>query len=162
MIGHPSKGRSVADLAPLGRLRLTDATRQAMLAHLRSALPNEGCGLLAVPEGDDQVVMTYPIRNIAVVPRVRYEGEPLALLDAFLDMERRGWRLGAIFHSHPASAAWPSAEDLRQARYPSALTLIVSLAEPDAPQYGLFHLQNNQIDERELIFEPAAITAETR
>jgi proteasome lid subunit RPN8/RPN11 len=77
-------------------------------------------------------------------------------------MERRGWRLGAIFHSHPASAAWPSAEDLRQARYPSALTLIVSLAEPDAPQYGLFHLQNNQIDERELIFEPAAITAETR
>lgn len=145
----------MTDLAPLGRLRLRADHLAAMLDHLRAVLPEEGCGLLAVPDGGDTTVAWYPVRNIANLPRVRYEGEPLDVLDAFLDIERRGWRLGVIAHSHPASPAWPSAEDLRQAHYPSTLTLIVSLRNPDQPAFGLFHLRGNAINERALIIEPA-------
>jgi proteasome lid subunit RPN8/RPN11 len=148
----------VADQQPLARLHLREDQARAMLDHLRSVYPEEGCGLLAVPAGDDAVVRVYPIRNIAARPRVRYEGEPLELLDAFQEMERAGWRLGAIYHSHPSSPAWPSAEDLRQARYPSALTLIVSLARPDQPQLGLFAIGDGQISERPLVITAAGAT----
>jgi proteasome lid subunit RPN8/RPN11 len=148
---------AVTEPAPLARLRVGAEHLAALLTHLRAVYPEEGCGLLAVPEDGDLAVGWYPIRNIASLPRVRYEGEPLELLDAFLDIERRGWRLGAIVHSHPSSPARPSAEDMRQARYPSALTLIVSLRQPDAPDFGLFHLRYDQIDERALVLvEPAA------
>lgn len=144
----------MTDGEPLARLRVRQDQVDAMLDHLRAVHPEEGCGLLAVPAAGEAVVRRYPIRNIASLPRVRYEGEPLELLDAFMEIERAGWRLGAIYHSHPASPAWPSPEDLRQARYPSALTLIVSLTRPDRPALGLFSLRDGRIDARPLIIDP--------
>jgi len=42
-------------------------------------------------------------------------------------MRERGEELFAIFHSHPAAPAEPSALDMAQAGYPDALYLIVSL-----------------------------------
>jgi proteasome lid subunit RPN8/RPN11 len=141
----------VEDGRPLGRLRLREDQVSAMLGHLRSVYPAEGVGLLATAAGDDAVRRLFPIRNIASLPRVRFEGDPLELLDAFLEIERAGWRLGAIYHSHPSSPAWPSAEDLRQARYPSALTLIVSLMRPERPELKLFTLEDGRIDERPLL-----------
>jgi [CysO sulfur-carrier protein]-S-L-cysteine hydrolase len=140
----------VDDGRPLGRLRLREDQVSAMLDHLRAVYPEEGVGLLATAAGD-AVVRLFPIRNIAGLPRVRYEGDPLELLDAFQEIERAGWRLGAIYHSHPSSPAWPSAEDLRQARYPSALTLIVSLLRPERPELKLFTLEDGRIGERPLL-----------
>jgi proteasome lid subunit RPN8/RPN11 len=125
----------------------------AMVEHLRSVYPAEGCGLLAIPLQGDAVTRLYPIRNIADEPRRQYLGEPLELLTAFLEMERENWRLGAIFHSHPDGAAWPSAEDVRLAYYPTALTLIVSLARPEAPAMRLFAIRDGQIHERPLVIE---------
>jgi proteasome lid subunit RPN8/RPN11 len=122
-----------------------------MLDHLRAVYPEEGLGLLATAADGDAVLRLFPIRNIAGQPRVRFEGDPLELLDAFLEIEREGWRLGAIYHSHPSSRAWPSTEDLRQARYPSALTLIVSLTRPERPELKLFTLADGRIGERPLL-----------
>jgi proteasome lid subunit RPN8/RPN11 len=57
---------------------------------------------------------------------------PEEVLAALQDMAANGWRLGAIAHSHPRGAATPSPTDLREAFYPEALMVIVSLAEPRA------------------------------
>jgi proteasome lid subunit RPN8/RPN11 len=55
---------------------------------------------------------------------------PEEVLAAFQDMATHGWRLGAIAHSHPRGPATPSPTDLREAFYPEALMVIVSLAGP--------------------------------
>jgi [CysO sulfur-carrier protein]-S-L-cysteine hydrolase len=149
--------RAVIDSsAPWERLRLPAGLADTMLGELRAAYPNEGCGLLATPLTSDLVCRVYPVRNIATSPRTRYEGEPFDLVHAFLDMEARGWRLGAIYHSHPVSPAFPSAEDLRRAYYPSALTLIVSFQDLTRPVARLFSLAGGAITERPLVIEAQA------
>jgi proteasome lid subunit RPN8/RPN11 len=149
---HGQEARSVEQAALGGRLRLGKRWRQEMLAHLRAVYPDEGCGLLAVGPDGETVAAHYPVRNVAAQPRVAYEGEPEAVLEGLLAMERAGQRLGAIYHSHPGGPAYPSATDVRLHFYPSALTLIVSLVQP-APRLGLFAIHDGRIEPRDLLLD---------
>lgn len=110
-------------------LRLPKALHAAVVAHLEAALPLEAVGLLAtVADGStERAVAFYPGRN-ADASATRYTMEPVDVLAAFDDMARRGWRFGAIVHSHPASPPVPSATDLREAFYPDAAMVIVGFA----------------------------------
>jgi len=123
-------------------------------AHLRTALPNEGCGLLAVAlDEPTRVVAFYPGENIDASP-TRYTMNPAAVLGAFRDMDDRGWRLGAIVHAHPVTEATPSATDLREAFYPSALMVIVSFADA-APVARAWAIRDGagRADERPLVID---------
>lgn len=97
--------------------------------HLRSGLPNEACGLIAAEERDGarRAVRFYPGANADASPR-RYTMESVAVLDALRDIDRHGWMLGAIVHSHPSGPAIPSETDLAEAHYPDALMLIADLS----------------------------------
>jgi [CysO sulfur-carrier protein]-S-L-cysteine hydrolase len=44
------------------------------------------------------------------------------------------------YHSHPSSAAEPSARDIDEAHYPEFIHVIVSLADPDAPRVGAYRI----------------------
>lgn len=113
---------------PLAELILPAELRSEIVAHLRSSLPNEGCGLLAIAaEGASTATRFYPGENVDRSP-TRFTMDPATVIAAFKDMEARGWRLAAIVHSHPRTAAAPSQTDLREAHYPSALMLICSFA----------------------------------
>ena len=61
-------------------------------------------------------------------------------IDALKTMEREGWRLGAIAHSHPRHPATPSATDRVEALYPAALMMICSF-EADEPELRAWALQ---------------------
>jgi proteasome lid subunit RPN8/RPN11 len=114
---------------PLAALGLKPELRAQIIEHLRGTLPNEGCGLLAVEsDRDGEAVYYYPGENLDESPN-RYTMNPTAVIAAFRHMEARNWRLGAIVHSHPRTAATPSMTDLREAHYPSALMVICSFAE---------------------------------
>jgi proteasome lid subunit RPN8/RPN11 len=108
---------------------LLRGTLAELVAHLRAALPNEGCGLLAaVDEGRvRRVTGWYPGNNIDHSP-THFTMDPVQVVAAMLDYERRGHRLGAIVHSHPRTAPRPSVTDLREAHYQDALLAIVSFA----------------------------------
>lgn len=124
---------------PPSALKIDETCWAEVVAHLRGALPNEGCGLLAVELDDPtQVTAFYPGDNIDASP-TRYTMDPVAVLAAFRAMDARGWRLGAIVHAHPATPASPSPTDLREAFYPSALMLIVSFAgsEPEVRAWAV-------------------------
>ena len=64
----------------------------------------------------------------------RYKMPDHEVLGALEEMDQQGWWLGAIYHSHPHSQPTPSTTDLREANWPDALMLIVSLRneQPDA------------------------------
>ena len=135
---------------PLERLRIGRELYEAMVADLARVAPLEGCGLIAT-EGD-RAVKLYPGENIEH-SRVRYTMDPRAVLLALLEIEAAGWRLGAIYHSHPAGPARPSPTDLREARIPDALAVIVSLADPDAPRATAFALDTGEPREVPLLIE---------
>lgn len=124
----PRRVRDVAVDRP-GALVLDAGTRDEIERHLTAALPNEACGLLAASADVDRwrAERFYPGRNVDASP-VRFTMDPREVVAAFDDMEKRGWWLGAIVHSHPRTPASLSRTDLREAAYPEALLLVVSFA----------------------------------
>ncbi|HJZ60213.1 MAG TPA: M67 family metallopeptidase, partial [Gemmataceae bacterium] len=85
----------------------------AILAHARTELPNECCGLLAGVIADDVgwVSEHFPIRNDRASP-TEYESNPQDMLSAVRAMRAAGTEVLAIYHSHPTSAPVPSRTDL--------------------------------------------------
>jgi len=55
------------------------------------------------------------------------------MIAAVNDIDNLDKELVGIFHSHVASAPVPSPTDRREAHYPDAVYLIVSLMDTDAP-----------------------------
>jgi proteasome lid subunit RPN8/RPN11 len=67
-----------------------------------------------------------------------------------MEIDRSGWMLGAIYHSHTRSPAYPSQTDVNLAFYPDALYLIVSLQDADRPELRAYRIVGGEIDEVEL------------
>jgi proteasome lid subunit RPN8/RPN11 len=126
-------------------LVLTEGDRDRIVKHLRSALPNEGVGLLAVEwimrEGEHiaESRQFYPGANFRASPD-RFELDPRELIAALRDVDLNGWSLGAIVHSHPLGAARPSQTDLDEAFYPESLMLIASFTN-DPPDLQAWRLE---------------------
>ena len=103
-----------------------------MVKHCIEGLPNEACGFLAGPR-DGSASHIYPLTNAAASP-VFYRPADREMIAAFSDMDQNDTDLVAIFHSHVATDPYPSPTDRREAHYPDAVYLIVSLTDPDAPR----------------------------
>ena len=114
-------------MPPADVLILTPALQNEMIAQLQRSAPEEACGLIAFASG--RAVKLFPGTNTER-SRTRYNMDLGEVLAALNEMERHGWELGAIYHSHPRSAAEPSETDLAYFFYPDALMVIVSLAGP--------------------------------
>lgn len=110
-----------------------------IIAHAREGAPQEICGLLRGRNG----VVTDLLRanNIAVNPIRDYEVDPAALVAVF-DWEDAGDELVAIYHSHPAGPAYPSATDADKAYYPDTVFLICSLQDEARPLLRGFLLRD--------------------
>ena len=103
-----------------------------LVAHAREELPNECCGIIATKDGEAMKV--FRAANAYASP-LRYEIDSKDLIEIYLEIEGLGWELGGIYHSHTKSAAEPSQTDINEARWPDAVYVIVSLADPSIPTY---------------------------
>jgi proteasome lid subunit RPN8/RPN11 len=123
--------------------------REAMISHAKQGLPNEACGLLVGREA--RVEHFYPMRNADHSP-VTYRLDPTEQLHVFNELEDKGWELLGIFHSHTHTRAFPSDTDRRQAFYPEAHYVLLSLANRDAPDLRAFFIDDGKVDEQEVRF----------
>jgi [CysO sulfur-carrier protein]-S-L-cysteine hydrolase len=117
-----------------GSVALPAGIRDAIFAAARSAAPEEMCGVVVgsdAPAAGGRPLLWVRMRN-ALASAYAYEVDPAELLRISLEIDERDEVLWAIVHSHVASPARPSPTDVRQAYYPDALFLIVSLAEAEA------------------------------
>ena len=121
--------------------------REAMVSHAKEELPNEACGLLAGRKG--RVEHFYSMRNADESP-VTYRLDPTEQLRVFNELEDKGWELVGIFHSHTHSQAYPSDTDRRQAFYPEAHYVLVSLANREAPDLRAFIIDDGKVEEQEV------------
>jgi len=107
-------------------LRITNEVRSDIIAHARREAPLEACGYLA--EQDSVVKKHYPLTN-ADASAEHYSLRPEEQFAAIRQMRAAGLKLRAVYHSHPASPARPSEEDIKLAYDPEISYVIVSLLD---------------------------------
>lgn len=129
----------------LEEFRLPEEMRSAIIAHAIRDAPRECCGIIAGRDGVP--VKLYETRNVAEGNRL-FEIDPAQLIDLeFRELPEHGSEIIAIYHSHPASPAYPSATDVELAFWPDAMFLICSLADSDRPHIRGFRIRDGSIHE---------------
>jgi [CysO sulfur-carrier protein]-S-L-cysteine hydrolase len=136
----------------INQLHLSRSLYEAMLLHVDTLYPQEGCGLLAGHWYDGIATVLYAIPNQTQSP-TQYLMDPEWQLNAFLEIEQANMALLAIYHSHPHGPETPSITDLTQAYYPDSLQLIISLADRAQPSIRAFWLTPTDFKEMTLVIE---------
>jgi len=127
-----------------------------MLAHCKAGYPNEACGILA--GNGNKVSKIYKTTNIENSP-VIYMLDSREQFQAMKDMRQNNLSMLAIFHSHPSSAAYPSAKDISLAFYEDAVYIIISLMSKKEPVVKGFLIKEGNIEEIEIVLkQPASKT----
>ena len=118
-----------------------------MVAHAREEAPNECCGLVASTNGD--AVRIYRAANAEHSP-VKYVVDPRDQIRIQNDIDRNGWDLGAIYHSHTRTEPFPSQTDVNLARnWPDPIYVIVGVAGDNA-DVRAFRIVDGAVTETEL------------
>lgn len=124
-------------------LRIPTPLVSEMIAHCRREYPKEACGLLA---GTDRAARIYPMTNVEDSP-IGYSMDPREQLQVEKQMRARGERLLAIYHSHTASDAYPSAVDVRLAISPDVSYVLVSLQDQANPVVKSYRIRGTTVTE---------------
>jgi proteasome lid subunit RPN8/RPN11 len=126
-------------------LEIPEELLERVIEHARQEYPLESCGILAGKAG--KITNFYPMVNTERSSS-SYLMEPEEQLRVFLEMEKKGLELSAIYHSHPHTAAYPSQRDVDYAFYPDSLILIISLMEKEAPRIAAFQIEEGKIERK--------------
>jgi [CysO sulfur-carrier protein]-S-L-cysteine hydrolase len=125
-------------------MRISRAFIDEIVQHARDEVPNECCGIVAAKDGS--AVKVFRAANAEASP-VRYGLDPHDQYRIMKEIEDAGWTLGAIYHSHTASPAYPSQTDVNLAFYPDSLYLIVSLQDSETPDVRAFRIVDGRIED---------------
>jgi proteasome lid subunit RPN8/RPN11 len=118
-----------------------------LIAHAREDAPDECCGIVATE--NDRAVKVFRATNAEASP-VRYSLDPREQYDITMEIERSGWELGVIYHSHTRSPAYPSQTDVNLAFWPEALYVIVGVMDPETPEVKAYRIADERIEEAPL------------
>jgi proteasome lid subunit RPN8/RPN11 len=132
-------------------MQLTREQLEQLIAQARGDAPNETCGIIAGREG--RALKIYALKNVNPDPRIRYNVDPNELLHALREMEDLGWEHLAIYHSHPATPAYPSPTDIARAFYPDVVYMLISLMNPEQATLRGFRIIDGKVEEITLEIE---------
>lgn len=99
---------------------------EEIIHHAWAEFPNEACGVLAARDG--KVEKIYRMSNIEKSP-VGFSMDLKEQFSMAREMRSLGLDTTAIYHSHPNAPAYPSKRDIRLARDPSIVYIIISLRD---------------------------------
>jgi proteasome lid subunit RPN8/RPN11 len=138
-------------------VQLPRSLADELIAHAVADLPNECCGMIGGRDGRGTSVHRAANTEASPFMYVMDPREQLRIMDAIDDS---GEDLLAIYHSHTRSAAYPSRTDVELAFFGRTLYVIVSLADPSAPEIRAFHLRRDQPLPAAITEEPVEILAD--
>lgn len=136
------------------KIKIKQSDYDAIVAHAKAGLPNEACGLIAgTADGEEKrIEKVYLLTNADQSPE-HFTISPKEQLGAIKDMRALGLSPLGNFHSHPATPARPSQEDIRLAYDPAASYLILSLAGEE-PVLKAFEIANGTVALQTLEINP--------
>jgi proteasome lid subunit RPN8/RPN11 len=105
---------------PSGIILTADHWAQ-MEADVDARVPEEACGF--VVGKNNQSISVIPVTNSLHDP-FRFKMDPDEELKIFLLVEKNGWDILAVYHSHPHGIDQPSQTDFDQLTFPGVVYLI--------------------------------------
>ncbi len=113
---------------------------ESILAHAEKEVPVEACGYLAGENG--VITKHYELTNVDHSPD-HFSFDPAEQFNVVKQARNENLEIMANYHSHPASPARPSQEDIRLAYDPGISYFIVSLA--GNPEIKSFKIKNGVV-----------------
>ncbi len=136
-------------------VRLTQEAYAEMAAHAQREAPIEACGYLA-KDAEGRICAAFPMTN-ADKAEDHYTLDPAEQFAVVKAIRSQGLRLAGVYHSHPASPARPSPEDIRLAHDPDLLYLIVTLLPGEEKPVRAFRIRKQTVTELDLVVEGASL-----
>jgi [CysO sulfur-carrier protein]-S-L-cysteine hydrolase len=134
-------------------LSIDQQIRERIVAHARRDHPDEACGIVAGPEGSDRPVRLVEMTNAERSPTF-FRFDSSEQLKVWRDLDDRDEVPVVIYHSHTATAAYPSRTDIGLASEPDAHYVLVSTAEcgnDDGPvEFRSFRIVEGVVTEEEV------------
>ncbi len=115
---------------------------EKMVAQAKAQAPVEACGILAGK--NNRVEKLYEMTN-ADNSNEHFMMEPKEQFAVAKDIRLASLEMQAIYHSHPATQARPSAEDIRLALTPDVTYVILSLQDPKNPEVKGFTIEDSVV-----------------
>ena len=132
----------------MSMLQIPMPIHERMIGQAREGFPFEACGILG---GKGNIVSAiYPMTNTDA-SRDHFMMDPREQFSVVKALRSQELEMLAVYHSHPATPARLSDEDLRLAFTPGISYVIVSLADPSAPEVRSFKISGGKVGSEELI-----------
>ena len=125
-------------------LNIPDEIFEQILTQARAEIPIEACGILAGADGTCKKL--YKMTNVDQ-SSTHCMMNPSEQFEVTRDIRSANLKMLAIYHSHPATPARLSAEDIRLALTPDVIYLIVSLQNADNPAVKGFLIEDGNVTE---------------
>ena len=120
---------------------------ERMIGQAREGFPLEVCGILG---GKGNIVSAiYPMTNTDT-SRDHFMMDPREQFSVVKTLRSQELEMLAVYHSHPATPARLSDEDIRLALTPDISYVIVSLADPSALEISSFKISGGRVAPEEL------------
>lgn len=120
---------------------------EQILRHCKKEFPNEACGILA--GNKEEVTKIYEMVNAESSPE-SFLMDAKEQLKVMKEIRISGLDLIGVYHSHVASAAYPSSRDVELAFYPDASYAILTLKDKNNPGIRSFKIKEGSISEEEV------------
>ena len=124
-----------------------------IVAHARADHPDEACGVIAGPAGQDRAERFIPMTNAERSPTF-YRFDSMEQLRVWREMDDSGEEPVVIYHSHTATEAYPSRTDISYASEPGAHYVLVSTREPGTAEFRSFRISGGTVTEEEVRVTP--------
>lgn len=126
-------------------LKITRKIIDDIVTHGELEAPLEACGYLA--EKDGVICKSIAMRNVDASP-IHYSMDPKEQFNAVRNCRAAGLTIRAVYHTHPETDAYPSAEDIKLAYDPDLSYVIVSLAGSKPAIHSFIIKKNDVIKEQ--------------
>jgi proteasome lid subunit RPN8/RPN11 len=132
-------------------LRIRRDLVDAMVAHARRDHPDEACGILAGPEGEDRPERIIPMLNSARSPTY-YRFDDTEWNSVYVEMTRNDEEPVVIYHSHTATEPYPSRTDIARAGeyatlLPSPHYVLIGTRDPDVHELRSYRIDDGEVTE---------------
>ncbi|OHB78814.1 MAG: hypothetical protein A2Z25_19320 [Planctomycetes bacterium RBG_16_55_9] len=124
------------------RLEIPKGIFARMIEQAKAEAPIEACGILAGSNG--RVEKLYTMTN-ADRSSDHFMMKPQEQFAVVKDIRSASLEMLAVYHSHPATPARPSAEDIRLALTQDVIYVIVSLQDARAPVVKGFLIEERNV-----------------